>query len=283
MDPFSAPPSPSASVVLPDAPPKRRVGLWIGVAVVAAVAIGGVAFAVTRGDDKPKYSLTAASDSAPEVHTIAFTMTLDSAGGGMTGDVELDVDNQLMYMNMSLGMGNVAGQMEMIVDLETKTTYINRSFFDALDIPLDTDWISMDAEFFEENGQVFDIEGYGSPLDVASVTDDATKVEDLGFDEVNGLKVKHFRVTFDSADIFATNPALEEQMQSMLDVLGGDFPDEIVYELYVDELNQMRKVSYQMDVGLFELNTDMVVTAINEPLGFSLPAEQDVTDARELL
>jgi hypothetical protein len=152
-----------------------------------------------------------------------------------------------------------------------------------MEVPFTTEWFSMDAEFLAENGQdsVFNVDGFGSPLDVAAITDVATNVEDMGFEEIDGLKVKRYQVTFKTTDILKANEALEGQLDSMFDIIGGDFPDEIVYDMYVDEQNQMRRVSYVMDVGSFELSADMVVTSINEPVSFKIPEADEVTDARE--
>ena len=285
MDPFSDPPrTPMAtSVVIPDAPHKRRTGRFIAIAVVAAAAIGGVAFAVTREGERAKFSLTEASDAIVAVNTMTFTTTTEGFGSEVSAEVETDVENGLLHLTMDLGIDvvGIGGEIEMIVDLEDEVTFINRSFFDSLGIPLKTEWLSMDAAWFAENGEdtVFSAESIGDPVDAAVFIDQAIKTEEVGFDEVNGLKVKHFRVTFRGEDVFASNAELESQ----LDEVGGEIPDEIVYDFYIDEQNLVRRVSYQIDIGPGEVTTDIVVTSINEPVTIEVPDDDDVTDARDFL
>ena len=106
MDPFSDPPrTPMAtSVVIPDAPHKRRTGRFIAIAVVAAAAIGGVAFAVTREGERAKFSLTEASDAIVAVNTMTFTTTTEGFGSEVSAEVETDVENGLLHLTMDLGI-----------------------------------------------------------------------------------------------------------------------------------------------------------------------------------
>ena len=271
------------SVVIPDAPPKRRTGRIIAIGLVAAVAIAGVAFAVTRRDGTPKYSLTAAQGSTGEVKSIVFSTTTGGFGNEVTADIDVDVEHGLTHVTMDLGddVVGLGGALEMIVDVENKVSYINGSFFEGLGIPLPTEWLSMDDDFLAENGEdsVFNTATVGNPLDATVAIKDAIKTEEIGFDEVGGVKVKHYRVTFRSEDVFGLN----EQLASQLDELGGVMPDELVYEFYVDEQNLVRRVTYQIDIGAGEVTTDITVVSINEPVNIEIPDAADVTDARDFL
>lgn len=284
MDPFSAPPSVPLSVVIPDEPRKRHVGRFIAIAVVAVAAIGGVAFAVTRGgDDKPTYSLTEATEATVEVKWLTFTTTTEGFGSEVSAEAESDVEKGLVHLTMDLGSDvvGIGGELEMILDGKNKVTYINGSFFESLGIPIDAEWLSMDEAWFEENGQdsVFNGSDIGNPLDAAVALDKAIKTEEIGFDEVNGLKVKHYRVTFRGEDVLVASG----QLGAQLDELDGEVPDEIVYEFYIDEQNVVRRVSYIVDIGSGEVTTDIVVTSINEPVNIAIPDAKDVTDARDFL
>ena len=271
------------SVVIPDAPRERHVGRFVAIAVVAGAVIGGIAFVVTRGDDKPTYSLTVADDATIDVKSIAFTVTTGGLGSEVTAEGEVDVDSQLAHLTMDLGSDVVGfnGKVEMIVDSPGKATYINSAFFKALGLPIDTEWLRMDEAWLAANGQdsIFDGGAIGNPLDAASILDKAIKTEEIGFDEVNGLKVKHYRVTFRGADVLTGNPSLQTQ----LDQVNGKLPDEIVYEFYVDEQNVLRRITYLVDIGPGEITTDIVVNSINEPVNLKVPDDADVTDARDLL
>jgi len=283
MDPFSSPPTTPMSVVIPDAPRKRHVGRLVAIAVVAVAAIAGVAFAVTRSDDKPTYSLKEATDATVEVKSLTFTTTTKGFGSEVSADAESDVENGLVHVTMDLGTGivGIGGEVEMILDTENKVTYINTSFFESFGLPIATEWLSMDEAWFQENGQnsVFNGADVANPIDAAVALEKAIKTEEIGFDDVNGLKVKHYRVTFRIEDVLVMN----EQLVAQLDEMNGELPDEIVYDFYIDEQNQVRRVVYQIDVGSGEVTTDIVVKSINEPVNIQVPDEADVTDARDFL
>ena len=283
MDPFSEPPRTPVSVVLPDPPRKRRTGRLIAVAVVAAVVIGGVVFAVTREDDAETFSLTAADGAISDVKTMTFSTTTEGFGNEISAAVETDIERELLHITMDLGseIFGIGGEIEMIVDLDKSVTYTNNSFFERLGLSLDTEWLSMDAEWFAANGQdsVFNVQAVADPLDAALVLEKAIKTEEVGFDEVNGLKVKHYRVTFRGEDVFEANGQLESQLAN----LDGEIPEEVVYDFYIDEQNLIRRVSYEVDVGPGEVSTDIVVLTINEPVNIEIPDEEDVTDAIDFL
>ncbi len=283
MDPFSLPPSPPVSVVIADAPRKRHVGRLLAIALVVVAAIGGVAFAIsTRGDDKPTYSLKEATSATVDVKTLTFTTTTEGFGSKVSAAAESDVEHGLVHITMDLGSNavGIGGEIEMILDIENKLTYVNKSFFETIGLPVETEWLSMDEEFFAANGQdsIFKGADLGNPLDAAVALEKAIKTEEIGFDEVDGLKVKHYRVTFRGEDVLAANG----QLATQLDELNGELPDEVVYEFYIDEQNLVRRVTYVVDVGSGEVTTDIVVKSINKPVKIEIPADKDVTNARDL-
>lgn len=285
MDPFSAPPSATSSVVLPDEPRTRRTGWFIAIAaaVVALVAVG-VVFAVTRGDDAEKYSLTAAGDATGDLKTMTFSTTTAGFGTEVRAVVATDLERELLHINMDLGVAIVGlgGEIEMILDLANGVTYTNVSFFKQLGFPLNTEWLRMDADWVAKNGQDFELfraDAIANPLDAALVLEHATATEEVGFDDVDGLKVKHYQVTVSGEDAFASMGQLAEQ----LDLLDGAIPDEIVYDFYVDEQNLIRRVSYEIDIGPGKISTDIVVLSINEPVNIEIPDDDDVTNARDIL
>lgn len=286
MDPLSSPPITThvGSVVIPDVPPKRHIGRVIAIAVVAVLAIGGVVFAVTRGgDDKPTYSLTASSDASDDATAMSFDLTMEVLGTQIKGEFDVDVARGLTHMSMDMGSSvfGLGGTLEMIVDTPNAATYVSKDFFEGIGIPIETDWVLMDNDFLAEGagGSVFDASSTGDPLSATGAIDEALKTEDLGFAEVNGIKVKHFRVTFSGEDVLKFNPQIAE----IFDQAGAVVPDEIVYEFYIDVDNQVRRISYEIDMGVAEVTGDIIVKSINEPLDIEVPDEADVTDARELM
>lgn len=283
MHPFDAPPNPSTSVVLPDPPRKRRRWLFVVIGAGVLAVVGGVVLIATRAEEAPKYSLSASSETTNDVKSMSFVTTTEGFGNEVVAEIDVDVAHGLTHFTMDLGSDVVGlgGEMEMIVDDDNEITYVRSSFFEVFGITVPTEWLAMDAEWLAENAEdtVFNSEGIGNPLDAAIALEDAIDTEEIGFDTVNDIKVKHYRVTFNSDDIFEMNPQLESQ----LDELAGEIPDELVYEFYIDEQNLLRRVSYTIDIGAGEVTTDIVIVSINEPLQIEIPDEDDVTDARDFL
>ena len=136
-------------------------------------------------------------------------------------------------------------------------------FLTQLGASVDTKWVKMDKKALESAGQdtsFFDQIDLGSTVNPAAVFDKAKSVKDLGFDEVDGEKVKHYEVTVAAADIATMDKLLQQQ----LDQIGGDLPDDIVYDMYVTEDNEIRRIAYELDLGVtdFELGAvgDCIIT-----------------------
>ena len=103
----------------------------------------------------------------------------------------------------------------------------------------------------------------GDPLATAKLFDNAKNVKDLGFDEVNGEKVKHYKVTVDSAEAMNTQPGLQKQLD---DAGVSSCRRTITYDVYVNDANELRRISYEMPVEGETIAADIVVTAIGDPV-----------------
>ena len=114
-----------------------------------------------------------------------------------------------------------------------------------------------------------------NPLDVTEAFLAADAVEDLGFDEVNGQQVKHYRVTVDTDDVLAAMPSFEE---SFADIPGFELPDTYVYDVYVTEANEMVRMAYDYEVLGESMSIDLTVTGVNEPVDIVVPDPADVVD-----
>jgi hypothetical protein len=284
-DAIQAPPFGDASTVVPLAPapvePKKsKKGLMVGVGAMAVAAIGLVGFLVSRGSDAPTYSLQRAASQAGAAKTIAYEMTVKA---GPAGEIKIiaasDNDRKLTKMNMDLGSLAAGGKMDAIVDGKSATMYMNAEFFAKLGAPTkDAKWIKIDLN--DATGVDFKsiLDQSGDPLATAKMFDNAKNVKDLGLDEVNGERVKHFEVTLDSAAVLKAQPGLQKQ----LDATGVTMPKTIVYNVYVNAANQFRRMQFEMDVAGQTVATDMVVTSVGEPVDIQLPSGDGVVDVKSL-
>lgn len=270
--------------IAPAAPPAKRKK-WAVIAGIAAVAAVGVGVAVVAGgdDDSSKssvagFSFSAASDSAQEATNVAYEMNVTA---GTTGSIEmtgrLDNANKLMAMNMAIpGVGTT--KIDIVLDLANKQMYMSSSAFTEQGLAVDTPWIGIDVS--EQPGIEESLaQSTNNPLDVTKAFDQAKSVEEVGIEDFRGEQVKHYIVTVSTADALAANPSMQEQ----IDQLGGQFPDEIVYDVYVTEDSQLRRMTYEMEVGGQTVSADIILTAVGTIEPIVVPSPDDVTDLSEMM
>lgn len=288
-----AAPSPSGPaeprlVPLADAPRRSGKGKWIGVAAaVALLGAGAGVFLTTRGGDKAEaFSLQAASQQAAASDDVQMTMSMSAGPLDLEAEVIFDDNSGLMQMTMSGEVVGAAGidEVTMILDTDDPTIYMSTAAFGD-EIPTDAEWVLMDLGALGMDTSQFDQVSANNPLDIAPLFESADNVEELGFDEVNGEKVKHYKVTVSLADAVAAQPQLQEQLDQ-LDELGDGFemPEELVYDVYVNEASQLRRITFELAIGPMSIDLDMVVTAIGDAVPqIVLPTGDDVVSFEELM
>ena len=282
--PFPPPtlPEPTVSVVSHEEPKKRRTGVFIGAGVLAVAALATAGFLLLKKDTaEAAFSLTEASAAAADTKAVAFTMTMSLMGERVTAEAETDSDSGLTHMVMDIGI--VDGSIEMIADTKQKVIYFKSSFLEDSGIPIDTDWVKMDEAFLQsqagEGESIFDSANLGNPLDAGAVFETAKTVTEIGFDEVDGVKVKHFEVVVDTLEAMKVSPQLQQQF----DGLDADIPKELTYDVYVDEQNQIRRTTIDMSVAGQTVSVDIVIKPLSEPIVIEVPAPADVTDFADLM
>lgn len=285
---FPAPLStePTVSVVIHEEPTRRRTGLLVAVALLLVAGLGVGGFLLLRkGDDAPTYSLTEAAKRAASQTSVAYTMTMNVMGQDVVAEAESDTVKGLTHITMDLGDLGFGEEvtMEMIADTGEKVIYLHSGFLEALGTEVDTDWIKMDEEFLAEqsgvDGNLFGAATVDNPLDASAVFEQAKSVTDLGFDEVDGVKVKHFEVVVDMAAALEAMPQLQQQFVQ----LGGDLPKDLTYDVYVDEQNQIRRTTTLVKAGATKVTVDIVITPRTEPVVIEVPDPADVTDIADLM
>ena len=282
--PFPPPtlPAPTISVVLEDEPKKRRTGLIVGAGVLAVAAIATAGFVLLKKDTaEATFSLTEAAAAAADTKAVAFTMTMGFMGEEVFAEAETDSDSGLTHMVMDIGI--VDGSIEMIADTKEKVIYFKSSFLEDSGLSIDTDWVKMDEAFLQgqagEGESIFDSANLGNPLDAGAVFKTAKSVTEIGFDEVDGVKVKHFEVVVDTLEAMKVSPQLEQQFSQ----LDADIPEELTYDVYVDEQNQIRRTTLEMSVAGENISVDIFIKPLTEPIVIDVPAPADVTDFADLI
>lgn len=279
---YSAPPASDVMIdVAPAAAPVKRKKWAVIAGAAAVVALGvGVGVVAFGGSDTAaaKYSFTAASDSAQAATNVAYEMNITA---GATGAVEmtgrLDTANQLMAMNMAIpGIADM--KIDVVLDLANQQMYMSSAAFASQGLAVGTEWIGIDLA--EQPGMDDALaQSTNNPLDVTKAFGEAKSVEEVGIEDFRGEQVKHYLVTISTADALAANPSMQDQ----IDELGGEFPDEIVYHVYVTENSQLRRMTYEMDVAGQTVSADIVLTAVGTMEPIVVPSPDNVTDLSELM
>jgi hypothetical protein len=288
-----AAPSPAGAadqplVPLAESPRRSGKGKWIGAAAaVALLGAGAGVFAATRGGDKVEaFSLQAAGRQAAASDEVQMTMTMSI--GPMEIDAEMIFDDNSGMFQMTMS-GEVLGpsatdELTVILDTQNAAAYMGTAAFGDK-IPTDAEWVLMDLKELGMNTSQLDQIRSSNPLDIAPLFEEADDVVEVGLDEVNGEKVKHFEVTVDIADVLAAQPDLQEQLDR-LGELGGDLtmPDEVTFDVYVNEGSQLRRIVFEMMIGPMNFAADMVVTAIGDSVPpIEVPSGDNLVTFDELM
>ena len=264
--------------VVPQVAAKRRSKWLIGGAVVAVAALAVGVFAVVGGDKAHAgYSLSAAAASAETAQNVAYEMTMQAGSAGtveVTG--KFDVAHQLMSMDMALPMLGDQ-QLSVVMDLGRFTMYMDASAFGKTGA-FPTKWVSIDLGKVPSMKDALAQAGTNNPLDVAKAFAAAKSVEDLGTEDFRGEQVKHYKVTVDSQVALDANPSLQDQ----LDALDTELPDTITYDVYIDAENNMRRLSYDLELAGEAMTFDMLFTAVGDIEPIELPDPSDITSQEDI-
>ena len=257
-------------------PKPKRGRVFAALAAVVLLIGGFVAYLVLAdGSSSEKYSLTAAVSGAQEAESIAYEMKMDMGmAGSIVIDGRVDASNDRMAMTMRFDGVDMPADMpaiEYIIDIESQTMYINAEAFADSGMDVDTAWVAVDLS---ETSMMDDLGAIGSnPAEMAGSLADAEGVEDLGMETVDGVEVRHYQVTVGIADVLAANPSLEGQYEDA----GAELPDEIVYDVYIDESNLLRRMTFDLEMMGQSITLEMNITALDDVEPIVLPDPSDVT------
>lgn len=272
---------PPVSVVLHDEPKPRRTGLFMAVGLLLVAAVAGGAFLLMKGDDAKEaaFSLEAATDELDESESLLYSVVVETLGQEVSMDAEFDgvTGNTRVTMRME---GLFDDGIEMIVSETTQTIYVSSDLFKVIGLDVQTEWIKMDEEFLTEQGDnAFGSATNSDVLNASALLADASSVEEVGLETIDDEELMHYRVTVDKETALANSPGLQTQ----LDEAGGEMPDDIVYDMWVTEDNQLRRMGIDLDVGPNIISTLFIVKTPESPISVEVPDDADVTDADELM
>lgn len=293
----AATPTHEAEPVPATASGRRRRPFVLAAAVLAVIALGvGAVAAITSGRSDAEvaepYSLIAAAESTISARTVDFDLTV-SATDVAEMTVSGAVDNESRVVSVTTDLASLLAlgdaplpfdgtEITALVDASNGVIYLDADALGGF-LPGDAAWVSIDlGTLAEQSGQTLDdLQGEFAvdPTDIARTLLDAGSATEVGVERIDGVDAKHFRVDVDIA------AALADLAQADLDAAFGDveLPDTITYDVWVTADNQLRRVTFDIDVAGQSIGMQLDMTTSSEPLEVLLPDPSEVVDVTGLL
>jgi hypothetical protein len=224
-------------------------------------------------------------------------MKVSAAGESFTLSGDADVDNENQQIEMTMDLGLLGGEIQMV--MADGVVYMRSPLFQDAG----TEWVSMDPSKMspEETAQ---FGGFGAgttdPSAYAGLFAGVFAVEAAGEQEIDGVPTTHYTGTIDLTRVIENfgdvvggevDEATREQLEMAIDqfeAVGID--DRIPFELWVDEDGFPRRQRISMDFGELvpgseDASMDMTVdySAFDEPVEIDVPPASQVTDVTDLM
>jgi hypothetical protein len=276
---------PTVDTPMTDQPPSRRqrnVGLVVVLLLIVAALAVVFAIALLRNDSAGGFDYAAAAENVGTRPTAVTATVTAGAEGNVTIEGENVPSQQVSKVRMQLGE---MLDVQVITDAAAEQLFIGSQMFTDLIPGLDTDkaWIRVDADQaaavpgFEQLVEAIQQNGFDSTGTAA--LSKATTVQDLGFDDIEGTRTKHFRATVPFSALSDASAGLQEQ----LDQLGVDGPDDVAFDVWVTEDDQVRRLSYELDLGITSLATTADFTPLADDYRIEVPAADESIDLTDLI
>jgi hypothetical protein len=280
----AVPSAPTISVVIPE-PPRRSHRVLVAAVVVLIVAGLGVGafFILTGGDDAITFALDVAAERAADAPGQTNHIETTALGQSLAIDGTVDNETHLIEMQMDLGaMLGTDATIKAVVDPENKVMYMaTEGFGDAIKEVTDKKWVRIDQQAVNDAGQdgsMFDQLGSAGQVDVNAVLDGAKKVTDRGLTTFEGEKLRHYEVVVVVKDVKGLTDILEHQSAG----IDATLPDEITYDLYVSKDNEIRRIAYDVDLGVAKATVDITQHMLDTAPGIERPPDDEVVDITDL-
>ena len=224
-------------------------------------------------------------------------MSMSAAGQSLSMSGEADVDNEHQRIDMTMDLGMLGGEMQMVMD--GGVVYMRSPVFSDVG----TDWISMDpAKMDPAAAAQFGGLGAGTtdPSAFLGLFAGVFDVEAAGEQELEGIPTTHYVGTIDlkkvlegfadvvGKDVEAVTRKQLEVAVDQFESLGID--EKIPFEIWIDDEGLPRRQRITMDFGdlvpgaeqaKMEMSVDY--SDFGEPVDIQVPRPSEVTDMTETL
>lgn len=226
-----------------------------------------------------------------------LTMSMSAEGKSFSITAEADIDNATQRASMTMDLGMLGGEMEMVMD--DGVIYMQSPTFE--DAP--TPWISFDPSKMDP-ATAAQFGGFGAgttdPSAYAGLFAGVFDVEASGEADIDGVATTRYTGTIDLqkvlegfADVVGEDADAEtrEQLEATVEqfeALGID--GEIPFQIWIDDEGLPRRQRITMDFGDLipgtgDAHMEMTVdySAFGEPVDVELPKASEVTDVTKMM
>jgi len=265
--------------------------------VVSAVLLAACADAPAPVN--PRDAVLNAMRAVYEMETLhqELEMSIAAAGEDLSFSGESDVDNVRKRIDMTMDMGMLGGEMQILMD--GGVIYMRSPVFEDVG----TEWVSMDPSKMDPAAAA-QFGGFGmgttDPSAYIGLFAGVFDVKASGEQQLDGISTTHYVGTIDLAkvlegfsdvvgeDVDAATKKQLEMAVKQFSVLGID--KKIPFEIWIDEDGLPRRQRITMDFGDLvpgteEASMEMTVdfSSFGEPVDIEIPRRSEVTDMTETL
>ena len=273
---------------------KKLLLVLTALTVLASCAEGGGPPVSPR--DAVLDAITAVYEAGSYHQELDMSMTAEGQSLSITADADIDNTTQRAAMTMDLGL--MGGEMEMVVD--DGVIYMRSPAFEPI---APTPWVSMDPAKMDPEAAA-QLGGFGpgttDPSAYAGLFAGVFDVRASGAADIDGVATTRYVGTIDLAKVLEgfsdvvgedVDAATKEQLEAAVeqfDALGID--EKIPFQIWIDEDGLPRRQRITMDFGELVPGTeeallDMTVdySAFGEPVDVEIPKASQVTDITDTM
>jgi hypothetical protein len=266
---------------------------------VSSMLIGACAKGPAPDPVNPRDAVLNAMMAVYEAGTLheELTMSVGASGEKFSFSGEADLDNERKRVHMTMDMGMLGGEMEIVMD--DGVMYMRSPMFQDAS----TEWVSLDPSKMDP-AHAAQFGGFGAgttdPSAYVGLFAGVFDVEASGEQELGGVPTTHYVGTIDLkkvlkgfADVVgedadaATKEQLEEAVKQF-ESLGID--EKIPFDIWIDEDGLPRRQRITMDFGKLvpgaeEASMEMTVdfSDFGKPVHIQIPDPSEVTDMTRAL
>jgi hypothetical protein len=236
---------------------------------------------------EPAAAITRAAEKNEELTSLSYSMSGTVAGSNsIDAQASMSMKPLAMSMEMKMAGGGESGEME--VRLVGEAMYLNSGE------PLEAGkkWMKFDLAALKEAGGQDPLAGLTSqagqnPTDASGALAAAKDLKKVGEETVDGVKTTHFTgtVTLDSMRESLKNEDAEtrKRREQTIEQYEESGVDRLTMDLWVDENDQTKQVRTRGTTDEGAMDLMIKILSVNKPVTVTAPPAAETVDLAELM